>query len=225
MLDTSRRSGRSEPTHQTLPKGVSQLLVPRPESTELLASSNRHPGSRRVKLNAIHEGVLVYRPGVRGAPAQRLAVGLAGSPDVLPGDCRERDKLDGVHLDLTWPNPVAAALLDPWPRPQSDRERDVSGQHVVAQLAAELDNPNASRPAAQTPQQRSPTNGCCAAPTTIKMSWIPMRTPPRLRPCSSSQLETSSAACPPTSRRPRSPRWRSRTTLRRRTARAAGSRR
>ena len=97
-----------------------------------------------MKLNAIHEGVLVYRPGVRGAPAQRLAVGLAGSPDVLPGDCRERDKLDGVHLDLTWPNPVAAALLDPWPRPQSDRERDVSGENVAAQLRTEFHTGDAS---------------------------------------------------------------------------------
>jgi hypothetical protein len=41
------------------------------------------------------------RPGVRGALAQRLAVGLAGSSNVRPGDRRERDKLDCVDLDLT----------------------------------------------------------------------------------------------------------------------------
>ena len=49
---------------------------------------------------------------MRGALAQRLAIGLARSSDVLPSDRRERDKLDGVDLDLTGADPVAAALLD-----------------------------------------------------------------------------------------------------------------
>ena len=84
-----------------------------------------------MELDSIHERVLVDRPGVGGALAQGLAVGLAGSSHVRPGDRRERDKLDGVDLDLTGTDPVAAALLDPWPLPQSDRERDVSGQDVV----------------------------------------------------------------------------------------------
>jgi hypothetical protein len=88
-------------------------------------------GAHRVELNSIHERVLVDRPGVRGALAQRLAVGLAGSSDVLPRDRRERDKLDGIDLDLTGADPVAAALLDPWPLPQPDRERDISRQNVV----------------------------------------------------------------------------------------------
>jgi len=91
-----------------------------------------------VKLNAINERVLLNRPGVRGAPAERLAVGLAGSSDVLPGDRCEWDKFDGVDLDLTGADPLAAALLDLRPLPQSHRERDVPGQDVVAQLAAEL---------------------------------------------------------------------------------------
>src|ERR1700684_3440819 len=95
-------------------------------------------GADRVKLDSVDERVLVDRPRVRGARAQRLAVGLAGSPDVLPGDRRERDQLDFVDLDLTGADPVATALFDPWPLPQADRERDVSGQDVVAQLAAEL---------------------------------------------------------------------------------------
>ena len=101
-----------------------------------------------MELNSIDERVLVDRPGVRGALAQRLAVGLAGSSDVLPGDRRERDKLDGVDFDLTEADLVAAAPLDPWSLPQSNRERDVSGQHVVAQLAAELHTQDASWPAA-----------------------------------------------------------------------------
>jgi hypothetical protein len=91
-----------------------------------------------VELDSINERVFVDRPGVRGALAQRLAVGLAGSSDVRPGDCRERDKLDCIDLDLTEADRVAAALPDPWPLPQPDRERDVSRQDVTTQLAAEL---------------------------------------------------------------------------------------
>lgn len=52
--------------------------------------------------------------------------------------------IDHVDLDLTGADPVTTALLDPRPLPQSDRERDVSRQHVVAQLAAELHAQHAS---------------------------------------------------------------------------------
>jgi hypothetical protein len=97
-----------------------------------------------MKLNAVDERVLLDRPGVRGALAQRLAVGLAGSSDVLPRDRRGRQKLNGVDLDLTKADPVATALPDPWPLPRSDRERDVSGQNVAAQLATELHTRDAS---------------------------------------------------------------------------------
>jgi hypothetical protein len=97
-----------------------------------------------MKLNAVDKRVLLDRPGVRGALAQRLAVGLASLSDVLPGDRRERDKLNGVNLDLTKADPVATARLDPWLLPQPDRERDVSGQNVAAQLAAELHTRDAS---------------------------------------------------------------------------------
>ena len=97
-----------------------------------------------MELNAVDERVLVDRPRVRGAPAQRLAVGLAGSPDILRGDRRERDKLDGIDLDLTQADPVAATLPDPRPLPQTDGERDVSRQDVVAQLATELHASDAS---------------------------------------------------------------------------------
>ena len=100
--------------------------------------------AHRVELNAINERVLVDRPSVRCASAQRLAVGFARSSHILAGDRRERDKLDGVDLDLTGADPVAAALLDLWPLPQPDRERDVSGQDVVTQLAAELHVRNAN---------------------------------------------------------------------------------
>ena len=97
-----------------------------------------------MKLNPVDERVLLDRPGVRGAPAQRLAVGLAGSPDVPPGDRRERYKLNRLDLDLTKADAVATALLDPRPLPQSDRERDVSGENVAAQLRTEFHTGDAS---------------------------------------------------------------------------------
>jgi hypothetical protein len=78
---------------------------------------------------------------VRGAIAQGLAVGLAGAPDVRLGDRRERDKLNRVDLDQSGTYSVPATLLDLWPLPQPDRERDLSGEDVVAQLAAELHDP------------------------------------------------------------------------------------
>ena len=54
-----------------------------------------------MELDSVDERVLIDRPGVRGALAQRLAVGLAGPSDVLPGDRGEREKFDRVDLDLT----------------------------------------------------------------------------------------------------------------------------
>ena len=84
-------------------------------------------------------------------------VSRSGSParqDVRLGDRRERDELDGVDLDQTEADPVAAALLDLWPLPQPDRQRDIAAQDVIAQLAAELHNPDASGR-----QRRSLTSG------------------------------------------------------------------
>ncbi len=63
-----------------------------------------------MEFNSIDERVLIDRPRVRGAPAQRLAVGLAGAPDVRFGESRERDELDRVDLDLAEPDLVAATL-------------------------------------------------------------------------------------------------------------------
>ena len=101
-------------------------------------------GAHRAELDPVDEGVLVYRPRVRGAVAQGLAVGLASSPDLRPGDRRERDKLDGVDLDQTWADPIAAALPDLRPLPEPDRQRDIAGEDVIAQIAAELHTPDAS---------------------------------------------------------------------------------
>jgi hypothetical protein len=91
-----------------------------------------------VELDPVDERVLVDRPGVRRALAQRLPIRLAGSPNVGGGDRRKRDKLDGVNLNLARADPVTATRLDPWLLPQPDRYRDVPAQDVVSQLTTEL---------------------------------------------------------------------------------------
>jgi hypothetical protein len=63
-----------------------------------------------------------------GSPARRTSA---------LGDGRERDQLDGVDLDQPGADPVAAALLDLRTLPPPDRQRDLAGQDVIAQLAAE----------------------------------------------------------------------------------------
>ena len=100
--------------------------------------------THRVELDSVDESVFVYWAGVRGASAQGLAVGLAGSSDILLGNRRERDKLYVVDLNLPGTDAVSAARPDLWPLPQSHRERDVSRQDVVAQLTAELHTRNAT---------------------------------------------------------------------------------
>jgi len=60
-----------------------------------------------VEFDSVDERVVVYRTGVRGAAAQRLAVRLSRSPEVLRGDRRERDEVDDLHLDDARPDPIA----------------------------------------------------------------------------------------------------------------------
>jgi hypothetical protein len=98
-----------------------------------------------VEFDSVNERVLVYGSSVRGALAQCLTVELAGTSDIVLGDSREWDELDGIDLDLTLTDPITAALPHLRPGPQPDRERDVSSQDVIAQLAAELHTMNASR--------------------------------------------------------------------------------
>src|SRR5439155_24953751 len=50
----------------------------------------------------------------------------------------ERYLLDRMHLDADGSDRVAATNLDLRPAPQPERDRDVAGGHVVAQLGAEL---------------------------------------------------------------------------------------
>src|SRR4051812_27938954 len=91
-----------------------------------------------MKLDPIDGGGPRRSAPVRGALAQSLAVGLARSPDVSLRARRDRDRFDGVDLDQTEADPAPAAWLDRWPLPQADRQRDIAGQDVVTQLAAEL---------------------------------------------------------------------------------------
>src|SRR3954453_16618275 len=110
-----------------------------------------------MKFDPVDEGVLVDRSRVRGAVAQRLAVGLAGSLDVRLRDRREGDKRDGVDFDHAEADPIAAALLDLRPLPQPDRQRDIAGQDVVAQLTAELHT--TTLPATEAASPRQPLEG------------------------------------------------------------------
>src|SRR3954453_14931064 len=92
----------------------------------------------------VDAGVPAARARVRGAGAQGLAGGLACSSDVRLRDRRERNELHGVDLDHTGADPVQAARLDLWALPKPDRQRDIAGQDVVAQLAAELHTPDSA---------------------------------------------------------------------------------
>jgi hypothetical protein len=53
-----------------------------------------------VEVDSIDERIFVDRPRMRRPLSQSLAVRLASSLDVVLADCRERDKLDPVNLDL-----------------------------------------------------------------------------------------------------------------------------
>ena len=55
-----------------------------------------------MERDAVQQGVLVYRPGVRGAAASRFPVALAAATRFRPAVAtRERDQLDaGFDLDL-----------------------------------------------------------------------------------------------------------------------------
>jgi len=56
-----------------------------------------------VERDSIDQRVLVDRSSVAGASARRLAVGIAGSSDVLRGDRPEGREFGGVDLDLSRP--------------------------------------------------------------------------------------------------------------------------
>src|SRR5436305_475188 len=94
----SRQADRSSRTGSNSPRGRSSVVR-----------------ADRVELDSVDERVLVDRPGVRGACAQRLTVALAGPQDIVAAHRRKRDELDRIDLDLSGTDAVAAALPDSRP--------------------------------------------------------------------------------------------------------------
>ena len=97
-------------------EGVRQARPPRrdepPELTRL-----RHD----VELDPVEEGVVVDRPGVGGAPAERFSVEFTGPPYVGLRHTRERHQLDRVDLDGDRPDSISAADLDLRSLPEPER--------------------------------------------------------------------------------------------------------
>ncbi len=91
-----------------------------------------------VKLDPVHESVLVDRPRVSGAPTQRFAILLARSTHVRPCHAGEGHQLDRVDLDPCQPSRVSTSRLDLGAAPKPERHGDASRSHPVAQLRAEL---------------------------------------------------------------------------------------
>jgi hypothetical protein len=84
-----------------------------------------------VGLDPVDDRLLLDRARVRGASTQRLAVRLTGMEDIGLVDRREGHRLDRVDLDLPGADPVAAALLDLGPTPQTDREGYLPGEDII----------------------------------------------------------------------------------------------
>lgn len=59
-----------------------------------------------MERDSVDERVLADRARLPGTLAQRLAVALAGGPDILPAHRGERNELDRVNLDLPGTDPV-----------------------------------------------------------------------------------------------------------------------
>ena len=91
-----------------------------------------------MELDPVQERVITDGAGVSGSPAQGLEVSLAGAPQIEILDGGEGDELDRVDLDLPGSDAVAATGFHLRPAPQPERDRDEPGQHVLAQLLAEL---------------------------------------------------------------------------------------
>jgi hypothetical protein len=52
-----------------------------------------------VELHAVHERVVIYRPGVCSASTKTLEIGLSGPCEIVFGDRGERQQFDVVDLD------------------------------------------------------------------------------------------------------------------------------
>jgi hypothetical protein len=91
-----------------------------------------------MELDPVKERVVTDGTGVSGSPAEGLEVSLAGAPQIEILDGGEGNELDRLDLDLPGSDAVAATGFHLRPAPQPERDRDEPGQHVFAQLLAEL---------------------------------------------------------------------------------------
>jgi len=91
-----------------------------------------------VGLDPVDERVVVNGTRVSRSSAKGLEVCLAGASQVRVIDGGERDQFDRVNLNLPSFDAITAPGLHLWSPPQADRDRDLTGQHVRAQLLAEL---------------------------------------------------------------------------------------
>ena len=90
-----------------------------------------------MKLHPVQDGVIVDGPGVCGASAKGLNVGLSGPSKILVRDRRERQQVDLVDLDQHGTAPVDTSDLDLWSRPEAVRDRDGSVRYSTAKVRAE----------------------------------------------------------------------------------------
>ena len=119
----------------------------RPSASDIGMRGCRDLGND-VKLDAIHERVVVDRPRVGRALTERFAILLTRTTHVRCGHAGERNHLDRVDLDACRARGVLTADLDLRATPESERQRDASRGHPVAELGTELHRPNATPTAA-----------------------------------------------------------------------------
>ena len=101
------------------------------------------PGDARlrvddVKLDAVHQSVIVDGTCVRGASAHRILTRRTGELDVSLRHRVERNHLDRVDLDDRRPDgvPTANLRVEPFPEPESDR--DPAGGDGLVRVLREL---------------------------------------------------------------------------------------
>jgi hypothetical protein len=91
-----------------------------------------------MELEPIQQCVLTDRSGMGGPSSKRVEVHFAGASDISGSDGSERHQLDGVDHDRPCTDAVTTARLRLWTTPETERDGDLSGQHAIAQLGAEL---------------------------------------------------------------------------------------
>jgi hypothetical protein len=91
-----------------------------------------------VKLDAIHQRVVVDGPGVGGTMAKRLSISLAGTAYVGARDARKRNQFNRVDFDLRTFDRVAVADLYLGTLPKPERHRDIAAGDSLPEFLTEL---------------------------------------------------------------------------------------